>query len=461
MEVVLYIAVGAAAGGLAAWFAARARAGGLFAARLAEAEGRGKSIEAVANELRRELDQKGSEVSRVRAELDGERRSRIESATRLEAAQKNLEEQKLLFETVKKEMSDTFAALSSAALKNSNEDFLRLASERLSGISAETKGRLGEHQAALDGMLRPLNEMLRKYDEQLRSIEESRHTAYGGLVEQIKILTSTHETLQKETSNLVNALRKPHVRGRWGEIQLKRVAELSGMSEHCDFTEQMSVETDSGRLRPDMVVHLPADRLIVVDSKVPLDAYLDAVSSGEGEEARAKLARHASQVRSHINKLASKEYWSQFAQTPEFVVLFIPGEAFFSAALEADGSLIEEGARKKVIVATPTTFIALLRSVAYGWRQEQVAKNAQEISGLGKELYERISTLARHFEELGGSIGKVVDRYNKAVGSMEARVLPTARRFRDLGATGAEEIPVLEKIDQSPRALQSTDMEKD
>ncbi len=461
METALYIILGATAGGLVVWFAAKARLNGLFAGKLAEAEGKGKSAEAVVIELRRELEQKNAEINQVRAELDSERRSRVESATRLEAARISLVEQKELFETVKKEMSDTFTALSSAALKNSNEDFLRLASEQLGRISAETKGRLGEHQAAMDGMIKPLHEMLGRYEEQLRGIEESRHKAYGGLVEQIRMLASTHESLQKETSNLVNALRKPQVRGRWGEIQLKRVAELSGMSEHCDFTEQKSVETDSGRMRPDMVVHLPMNRLIVVDSKVPLDAYLDAISSGNPEEAGIKLTRHATQVRSHINKLASKEYWSQFAESPEFVVLFIPVEAFLSAALEADGTLIEDGIQKKVIVATPTTFIALLRAVAYGWRQEQAAKNAQEISALGKELYERISTLTRHFDELGASIGKVIAGYNRAVGSMEARVLPMARKFRDLGATGADEIPPLEKIDQSPRALQTAEMEKE
>jgi len=460
METFLYIVLGASVGGAIAWFAAGTRRSALFAGRLAEAEARGKSAEAIAGELRRELDQKGAEISRLRSELDGERRGRIESATRLEAARSSLEEERLLFGSVKKEMSDTFSALSSAALKNSNEEFLRLASEKLSGISAETKGRLGEHQAAIDGMIKPLHDMLGRYEEQLRAIEESRHRAYGGLVEQIKTLTSTHESLQKETSNLVTALRKPQVRGRWGEIQLKRVAELSGMSGHCDFTEQKSVETDSGRLRPDMVVHLPADRLIVVDSKVPLDAYLDAISTADPEEAKSRLTRHAAQVRAHINKLASKEYWSQFAESPELVVLFIPAESFWSAALEADRTLMEDGIEKKVIVATPATFVALLKAIAYGWRQEQAARNAREIIDLGKDLYERIGVLTRHFKELGASIGKVVDGYNEAVGSMESRVLPIGRKFRDLGVTGAGEIPALEKIDQSPRPLQQPEIKE-
>jgi len=274
------------------------------------------------------------------------------------------------------------------------------------------------------------------------------------LKRQLRTLAATNENLKKETSNLVTALRKPQVRGRWGEMQLKRVAELSGMSGHCDFTEQLSVDTEKGRIRPDMVVHLPMEREIVVDSKVSLEAYLDAISAQTDEEKKAKIERHAQQVRTHMINLSSKEYWNQFDKSPEFVVLFIPGESFLSAALDIDTSLIEDGIQRKVIIATPTTFIALLRAIAYGWQQESITKNAQEISKLGKELYERISTMIKHFDDVGSAIKKTTDAYNRTVGSLESRVLPSARRFKELGIAGTGEVPVLEQIDHTPRSLE-------
>jgi len=396
-------------------------------------------------------------MNQIRTVLDTERQMKTEARTKLDAAQKGFEEQKSLIEMMKKEMTDTFNALSSAALKSSSEDFLRLASESLGKVVTDTKGRLGEHQAAMDGMIKPLYESLKRYEEQIKSMEEGRHKAYGSLEEQLRSLTSSQETLQKETSNLVSALRKPQVRGRWGEMQLRRVAELSGMSVHCDFTEQQSVDTEKGKIRPDMIVHLPMDREIVVDSKVSLEAYLDTVNAATDDEKRSRMEKHAQQVRTHMNKLASKEYWSQFRQSPEFVVLFIPGESFLGAAVEVDSSLIEDGIEKRVITATPTTFIALLRAIAYGWRQEQVTKNAQEISDLGRQLYERMLTLVQHFETVGKSLERAIGSYNKAVGSMESRVLPSVRKFKELGVTGSEEIPVLEKVDQVPRNLSLLD----
>lgn len=416
-----------------------------------EFDAKAKSAEAVNAELRQQIVQKDEALDRLRDELNAERQTRVEALTRLEAAQKGFEEQKALIEAMKKEMTDTFNALSSAALKSSSEDFLRLASESLGKVVSDTKGKLGEHQAAMDGMIKPLSETLKRYEDQIRVMEENRHKAYGSLEEQLRMLASTHENLQRETSNLVSALRKPQVRGRWGEMQLRRVAELSGMSMHCDFTEQVSVDTDKGRIRPDMIVHLPMGREIVVDSKVSLEAYLDAIAAQTEEEKKAKMEKHAQQVRAHMIKLASKDYWSQFGQSPEFVVLFIPGEAFLSPAVEIDNSLIEDGIEKRIIIATPTTFIALLRAIAYGWRQEQMTKNAQQISMLGKELYERMSTVARYFGELGSAIERSIVSYNKVIGSMESRVLPSIRKFKELGATGAEEIPALEQIDQKPR----------
>jgi len=417
----------------------------------------------VNNELRQQVQQKDSEISRIRDELNDARQSKVEALTRLEAAEKSFDEQKLLIDALKKEMTDTFNALSSAALKSSSEDFLRLASEHLGKVVADTKGKLGEHRAAMDGMIKPLAEMLKRYDQQVRTMEESRHKAYGSLEEQLRSLASTHKTLQKETSNLVTALRKPQVRGRWGEMQLRRVAELSGMSVHCDFTEQQSVNTEKGRIRPDMIVRLPMEREIVVDSKVSLQAYLDAIAASSDDERKTGMEKHAQQVRSHMNKLASKEYWSQFERSPEFVILFIPGESFFSAALDMDDTLVEDGIRKRVIIATPTTFIALLRAIAYGWRQEHITRNAQVISEMGRQLYDRMKVFAQHYTDIGYSLGKAMNAYNKTTGSIESRILPTVRKFRDLGVTGADEIPVIEKMDLSPRnlAVPDSDVEKD
>lgn len=419
--------------------------------RISEIEKTLSSSEARLEELRQQLNKKEEEIIHIREELSVEKQDKTEALTKLGLAQQSFEEQKSMIEAMKKEMSDTFNALSSAALKSSSEDFLRLASEHLGKVVAETKGRLGEHQAALDSVIKPLHQALQRYEENLRTIEENRHKAYGSLTEQIRSLASTNESLQRETKNLVTALRKPHVRGRWGEMQLRRVAELSGMSMHCDFTEQVSVDTEKGRIRPDMIVHLPMEREIVVDAKVSLDAYLEAITASSEEERRIKMEKHAQQVRAHMNKLASKEYWSQFSRSPEFVVLFIPGESFLSSAVDIDSNLIEDGMQKGIIIATPTTFIALLRAIAYGWRQEQLTKNAQEISELGKQLYERINVIVQHLENIGTNLEKSISAYNKAVGSFETRILPSVRRFKELGISTGSDIPILEQIDQKPR----------
>jgi DNA recombination protein RmuC len=447
-----FLILGILVGGIVVWFLAKTHFQGVYTSQIAEVEGNLKGAEALNIELRKQIEQKESEISQIRNELDSERQSKVEALTRLEESQKNLNEQKSLLEAMKTEMTDTFNALSSAALKSSSEDFLRLASEHLGKVVAETKGKLGEHQAAIDGLIRPLNEALKRYEEQIRLIEKSRHEAYGSLEQQLRSLASTHEQLQRETSNLVSALKRPQVRGRWGEITLRRVAELSGMSSHCDFTEQISVETETGRMRPDMIVHLPMEREIVVDAKVSLDAYLEALSVTTDDARKAKMDKHAQQVRAHMNRLGSKEYWNQFKKSPEFVVLFIPGESFLSAALEVDNTLIEDGIQKRVIIATPTTFIALLRAIAYGWRQEQMTKNAQEISMLAKELYERVNIWVKHINEVGTALGRALDAYNKSVGSIDSRVLPSLRKFKELGVT-AEEIPVLEQVDKMPRSL--------
>lgn len=414
--------------------------------RISDLEARAGSAEAIVNELRQQSQLKDNDISQLRRDLNNERMAGIEAITRLDASRKAIDEQKLLIDSMKKEMTDTFHALSSAALKSSSEDFLRLASEHLGKVISETKGRLGEHQAAMDGLIKPLQDALKKYEEQINSIEAKRRQDYGGIEEKIMMLTATHQQLQRETNNLVTALRKPQVSGSWGQLSLRRAAELAGMTAYCDFSEQVSVNTDTGRLRPDMIVRLPNGREIVVDAKAPVDAYLNAMSASLEEERDKALSNYVSQVRAHINSLGSKSYWDQFSKSPEIVVMYLPGESFFSAALEYDHKLIEDSSIKKVILATPTTFIALLKAIAYGWQQEQIAENAQKISMLGKELYERVNVWVKHVNDIGKALGRALDAYEKATGSMESRILPSVRRFKELGVTGGEDIPFLQDM---------------
>lgn len=412
------------------------------------ASGRAQKAEVLVTELRQQSHQKDNEISQLRSDLSNEKLAGTEAITRLDASRKAFEEQKLLLESMKKEMTDTFNALSSAALKSSSEDFLRLASEHLGKVVSETKGRLGEHQAAIDGLVKPLQDALKKYEEQINSIEAKRRQDYGGIEEKIVMLAATHQQLQRETSSLVTALRKPQVSGSWGQLSLRRAAELAGMTAYCDFFEQVSVNTETGRLRPDMIVRLPNGREIVVDVKAPVDAYLNAMSASSEEEREKTLSNYVSQVRGHMNALGAKSYWDQFPKSPEIVVMYLPGESFFSAALEYDHKLIEDSSLKKVILATPTTFIALLKAIAYGWQQEQITENAQKISMLGKELYERVNVWVKHVNEIGKALGRAIEAYERARGSMETRVLPSVRRFKELGVTGGEDIPFLQNVEQ-------------
>src|SRR5881296_66661 len=364
---------------------------------------------------------------------------------------KSLQEQKTLLTQARQELAESFKALSGEALKTNNQAFLQLAKTSFEVLHAEAKGDLAQRQQAIDELVKPLHDSLKRYEEQIHFLEQSRQSAYGGLDMHLKLLAESHQRLQQETGNLVKALSAPSVRGRWGEITLKRVAELAGMVSHCDFVEQDVVENDEGRLRPDMVVQLPGGRQIVVDAKAVLAAYLEAYEAQDEAQRQERLRRHAAQVRSRMDQLSAKSYWSQFPQAPEFVVLFLPGEHFLGAALEQDPSLIEDGFSRRVVIATPATLIALLRAVAYGWRQEQLSEHAQQAGRLGKDLYERMAVLAEHLNDVGEALNKSVLAYNKAVGSIEARILPAARKFKELGIASDKDLPQLEPVESVPR----------
>ena len=357
------------------------------------------------------------------------------------------------------QIREAFQALSAEALRQNNESFIALANAKFGELQKGASAELDNRQQAIDALVKPISEALTKVDGKLKEIEKERHGHYEKLTEQLCAVGVAHEKLYSETQNLVKALRSPSVRGRWGEIQLKRVVEMAGMLEHCDFDEQQTAETDTGRLRPDMIVRLPGGKNVVVDAKAPLEAYLESTEAADDAVRLAKLKDHARQVRAHMTKLGSKAYWDQFGPAPEFVVMFLPGETFFSAALEHDPGLIEYGVDQRVIPASPTTLIALLRAVAYGWRQEQLAENAQAISQLGRSLFERLVTLTNHFERLGGHLGRAVGSFNDAIGSFEGRVLVAARRFKEMGAGSSDEIPQLTSVERSTRKIQAAEIE--
>lgn len=452
IEAVIIFLAGFTAGGALLWALARLAAQKetmrqtddlrqSFTSRVSEMEGRARYAEGQMDQLRHQLDLSENEIAGLRKSLDDERVQAVEAQARLDEAGRSIERQREVIETMKTEMTDTFRAQASAALESSNRSFLELASENLGRILEQTKGKLGEHQAGLEGTIRPLQETLKRYEEQLREMERVRAEQSGNLSRQIQALGAMNEALQRETASLSTALRKPQVSGSWGQMSLRRAAELAGMAPWCDFYEQVTVDTESGKLRPDMIVRMPNGRVIVIDAKAPVEAFLNALQAPSEEDRKRAFTAYVAAVRTHMNGLGSKAYWDQFEESPELVVMYLPGETFFSAAIENDPGLIEDGSLRKVILATPTTLIALLKAVAYGWQQEQVATGAREINRLGREIYERFSVVADHISRAGSNLSKAVEAHNEAVRSIETRLMPSFRRFRDLGVSTSRELP--------------------
>jgi len=369
----------------------------------------------------------------------------------LEAERRVAEERREAFGQARQQLSESFSALSSEALRSNNEQFLRLAQQRLQQQQVQAKADLGEREKAVEALVKPIGEALKRTEEQIRGLELARQKTHGDLERHLTGMAQVQVALQGETRNLVKALRRPEVRGRWGEMTLRRLAELAGMVEYCDFEEQPSVRSDDGVQRPDMVVRMPNGREVVIDAKTPLDAYLEAVEAPDDASRDLALDRHARKVRERVRELAGKHYWQQFSNSPDFVVLFIPGEQFLAAAQDRDRGLLEDALGQRVIIATPTSLVALLRAVAFGWQQDTLADGAEKIRELGETLYDRVVTFSDHLDKLGRSLGSSVDHFNRAVGSLERQVLPSARRFTELGLRPRKTLGTTEALDKTVR----------
>ncbi|RMF73475.1 MAG: DNA recombination protein RmuC [Planctomycetota bacterium] len=426
------VIVGLLAGGIAGWLIGAARAGAAAQAREGEMQAQIAAAESRLTEVRTQLADREQRLADAEKQIRLEQQARVQAETRTEEVRKQIEQQRQLLEETEKRFKEAFDSLSAKALRANNEEFTRQAGERI----------------------KPLLDALKRYEEQIKELEKQRRTAYGSLTEQLKQIAGTHQELARQTTSLSTALRSPQVKGRWGELTLRNAVELAGLSEHCDFDEQATRATDGGAARPDLVVRLPGDRVIVVDAKAPTSDYLAAVEATDEQQRKAALAAHAKAIRQHMRGLSDKSYESLFERTPEFVVMFVPGEAFFAAALEQDHELIEDGIRKRVILASPTTLIALLRTVGHNWQQQALLENARQISKTAAELFERVCKFAEHFGKTGDSLRRAVEAYNQAVGSWERRILPTGRRIAEMGVrVKNEKSMALEQIEPAPRLL--------
>lgn len=458
ISAVLAFLAGGALGGLLVRLA-RARAEREAAARAAEeAAGLRARLEertAHAARLDEALAERGRAVEAFREEAAAARESLAKLAAELEGERRSAAEKLAVVGRAEAALRDAFRSLSAEALRSNNESFLQLAKESLERFQTSARDDLAGRQKSIGDLVTPVQEALRQVEEKLRGIEKERAGAYEALREQVRSLGDTQKELRTETAGLVRALRAPQVRGRWGEIQLRRVVEMAGMLDHCDFVEQKSAATEDGRLRPDLVVRLPGGKHVVVDAKAPLAAYLESLEAVDDAAREARLKDHARQVRDHMARLGGKSYWDQFRPAPEFVVMFLPGETFFQAALQHDPGLIEFGVDRFVIPASPTTLIALLRSAFYGWQQERIAESAQEIRDLGADLYDRLRVMAGHLTGLGSHLDKAVRAFDEVAGSFERRVLVAARRFRELGSATARDIPEVEPVGRSTRSLEA------